>query len=139
MLDFTRFFVTVCKEWGALEERREMRKKFVIFYSDNEIIKSIGIWQKMSNNGKRAMIEYIDYLDMLYACMLNRELETRYKNRVVENCVWMDVEELYKSNHGFLELREEHLLKNAFIKSEQLRDIARVKGYGVLNYDRRRT
>lgn len=113
-----------------------MRKKFIIFYSDNGFIKSIGIWQKMSNNGKRAMIEYIDYLDMLCACNLHRPLETRYKERVVENCVWMDMEELRKSNHSFLEFREEQLLKDAFIESEHRRDIAKLKGDGVLDYDR---
>ena len=113
-----------------------MRKKFVIFYSDNKTIKSIGIWQRMSNNGKKAMIEYIDYLDMLIACQQGNHLETRYKSRIVENCVWMDMEELRKSNHSFLELREEPLLKEEFIESEQRRDIARLKGDGVLDYDR---
>ncbi len=113
-----------------------MRKKFVIFYSDNKTIKSIGIWQRMSNNGKKAMIEYIDYLDMLIACQQGNHLETRYKSRVVKNCVWMDVEELYKSYHCFLALSEEQLLKEAFIESEQRRDIARLKGDGVLDYDR---
>ena len=116
-----------------------MRKKFVIFYSDNKTIKSIGIWQRKSNNGKKAMIEYIDYLDMLIACQQGNHLETRYKSRVVKNCVWMDVEELYKSYHCFLELSEEQLLKDAFIDSERRRDIARVKGDDILNYDRIRT
>lgn len=113
-----------------------MRKKFVVFYSDNGLIKSIGIWQKMSNTGKRAMIEFIDYLDMLCACNMHRPLETRYKSRIVENCVWMDVDKLFKSNHIFLELRDEPLLKDAFIESEQRRDIVKLKGDGVLNYDR---
>ena len=50
----------------SLREREDvMRKKFVIFYSKNGLIEKIGIWQKMSNNGKRAMIEFVDYLDML--------------------------------------------------------------------------
>ncbi len=113
-----------------------MKKKFIVFYNEKGLIKNIGIWQKMSNNGKRAMIEFIDYLDMLCACNMYRNLETRYRNRVVENCVWMDMEELYKSKHIFVELRDEQWLKDAFIESEQRRDIAKLKGDGVLNYDR---
>lgn len=116
-----------------------MRKKFIIFYSDNELIKSIGIWQKMSNNGKRALVEFIDYFDMLCACNLRRPLDTRYKSRVVENCVWMDLEELHKSKHSFVELREEQLLKDAFIDSEQRRGMEKLKRDGVFNYDRTRT
>lgn len=115
-----------------------MRKRFVIFYSDNKI-KSIGILQRMSNNGKKIMIEYIDYLDMLIACQQGNHLETRYKSRAINNCVWMDMEELRKSNHSFVELREEQLLKDAFVESEQRRDIAELKGDGVLIYDRRTT
>ena len=113
-----------------------MKKKFIVFYNEKGLIKSIGIWQKMSNNGKRAMIEFIDYLDMLCACNMHRPLDTRYKSRIVENCVWMDVDKLFKSNHICLELRDEPLLKDAFIESEQRRDIVKLKGDGVLNYDR---
>lgn len=116
-----------------------MKKKFIVFYNEEGLIKNIGIWQKMNSTGKRAMVEFIDYLDMLCACNLHRTLETRYRNRVVENCVWMDMEELYKSKHIFVELRDEQRLKDAFIESEQRRDIAKLKGDGVLNYDRVRT
>lgn len=124
----------------SLREREDvMRKKFVIFYSKNGLIEKIGIWQKMSNNGKRAMIEFVDYLDMLIACDSGKHIDTRYKSRVVENCVWLDMEDLHNSKHSFVALRDEQLLKDAFIKSEQQRDIEKLKGDGVLNYDRSRT
>lgn len=116
-----------------------MRKKFIIFYSDDGLVNSVGIWQRMSNNGKRMMIEFIDYFEMLLICNCGGFIDTRYKSRVVENCRWLNTEDVLKSKHSFVELRDVQLLVDAFAESERRRDIQEKKGDGELVYERRRT
>lgn len=109
-----------------------MKKQFIVFYNEDGLINNIGIWQKMNEKGNRMLIEFIDYSEMLVVCSVNRHIETRYKKRVVEQCVWMDTDEVLKSNHQFIQLRDENLLKEKFVKSEMLREAMNGKGGSLL-------
>ena len=114
-----------------------MRKKFIVFYDENGLIKNIGIWQRMNGKGNRMLIEFIDYWEMMVACNTNSHIDTRYKNRIVEQCAWMNTDDVFKSDHIFVELRDEDILKEKFAKSEMLRATMQGKGDGILNYDGR--
>lgn len=116
-----------------------MRKKYIVFYDEDGLINQIGIWQKMSANGKRMMIEFIDYIDMLIICNFGGGIDTRYKSRIIENCRWMSTEEVLKSKHSFVELRDVQNLVDAFAESERIRYLLETRGEGRLVYDRRTT
>ena len=105
-----------------------MKKQFIVFYNDDGLIKSIGIWQRMNSTGERFLIEFIDYEEMIVICNTNSHIETRYKSRIIENCKWIDAEEIKNSKHAFIQLRDEKLLKDEFIKSESVREFRRCKG-----------
>lgn len=116
-----------------------MRKKYVIFYDDDGLINQVGILQRMSNNGKRIMVEFIDYMEMLIICNIGGGIDTRYKSRIRENCKWMDTREVFNSKHSFVELRDAQVLMDMFAESERTRDLRELRGDGVLVYDRRTT
>lgn len=87
-----------------LEKGERMKKQFIVFYNDDGLIKSIGIWQRMNSTGKRFLIEFIDYEEMIVICNTNSHIETRYKSRIIENCKWIDAEEIKNSKHAFIQL-----------------------------------